>query len=674
MTKTSRPSLPACILALLLVAIAGTFLYFPVVKGNVGWYNSAEFNIAAVTLDVPHAPGYPLFTRMASLAEKYLPGASIALKVNLLTCGTGIAAAMLLTLLLLVSGCSAQAAALGGILLLAVPGFRDQSIVAEVYALEICLISLGLIMGIVLGKGNTSGLNGFFAGLIGAIGVGHRPTFGLYALTLIFFIWHGRENFKPGRFFWLSMLLGIFVGLLPSYDLYLRLQNPSRVLLDPLIGQGIDGFFQVFTGTVYSGGMFVFGPAELLARFLYFIRMVALEGGVWLLLGPLVFLMIRKSRGRALTDALVSILVINLAFVLNYNAFEAHTMLLPSFFSLAALAALAVEGIGNNKTRLLACFAVGSTALFCLSLQPATNDSPETYVKKALGPIAANSMVLMSNDVEFKPYWFYRLAEGFRKDLAIQLVDKFTSAELQTLQPFVEQKRLLGSLIYPSDSVFQLTASYSIAAEGYLHRVLPAGDWQAIEPHEMPALNEAINVAAQRSCWSETKGHEKDIRCPSDTFAYHYSFTGKTEDFARTAVVTIIVDSGGMTLARHGLLVGHDLHFPGSFLCRNGRPEAACYNVSRSIVLPEDIKPGKYKILMYAFTCNSSWPVAWLDFIPENVSIFNIDGFLEVFSLRYGLACRPLVRALNLENILTEPSFKPILKHAIELAEFRIQP
>lgn len=674
MTKISRPSISACLLALFLVGAAGALLYFPAVKENIGWYNSAEFNIAAVTLDVPHAPGYPLFTRMASFAAQYLPGTSLAYKVNLLTCGTGIAAAMLLTMLLLLSGCSASAAALGGFLLLAVPGFRDQSIVAEVYALEICLITLGLIMGVILGRGNNSSAAGFFAGLIGALGVGHRPTFVLYAMTLLFFILSNRESFKPGRSFWFSMCMGVVVGLLPSYDLYLRLQNPSRVLLDPLVGLGFSGFFSVFTGTIYSGGMFVFSLAELLARFQHFISMVTLEGGIWLLIWLPVFTKIRKGKVGALPDALAGILVINLAFVLNYNAFEAHTMLLPSFMALAALTALTADGICSNKTRLLACFALGSTALFSLSLHPAGYDNPESFVKKALGPVPANSMVMMSNDVEFKPYWFYRLNEGFRKDLAIQLVDKFTSAELQTLQPVVEQKRLLGSLIFPADSIFQLTASYSIVPEGFLHRVLPAGGWQAKEISGLPSLTEAVTFNPEKSRWSENPAGENDFRCPSDTFAYHYSFTGRSEDFARTAVVTLIVDSGGMTLSRHGLLVGHDLHFPASFFCRNGRPEAACYNVSRSIVLPDDLQPGSYRILMYAFICDGSWPAGWLDFIPEKVNIFNIDGFLEVFALRYGLACRPLVRALNLENILAEPSFKPVLKSALELAEFRIQP
>ncbi|MDD3147734.1 MAG: DUF2723 domain-containing protein [Candidatus Riflebacteria bacterium] len=672
MVQSSRVSGLARFLSLSLVIVIGAMLYFPAIDDNVGWYNSAEFNIAALTLDVPHAPGYPLFTRLASLAIKYLPGDSPARKINLFTATTGIAAAAMLTLLLLVYGCSSQTAILGGIFLLAFPGFRDQSIMAEVYALEVCLIAAGLIAGLVLEKGNTGALSGVFAGLVGALGVGHRPTFGLYTLTLIFFIWQGRKLFKPGKSFWLALTTGICIGLLPSIDLYQRLQNPARVLLDPLIGQGFSGFLQVFTGTVYGGGLFVFGAGELFARLIEFLRMVAFEGGIWLLIGPLALITRKRSDGSGLKAALVGILAVNLVFVLNYNAFEAHTMLMPAFMALAALAALAVELISKVQTRTLACLALGSTAVFCLFLHPPAYDSPEAYVKKALGTVPEKGMVIMSNDVEFKPYWYFRLTEGFRTDLAIQLVDRFTTAELAALKPAVLANKLYGSLIYPTDSLFQLTASYSIAAEGYLHRVIPGGNWQATTTAGLQGAGRVI-FADAKSHWSDGQSLENLIKCPADTFNYHYSYTGRAEDFARIAVVTLIVDGGGLTLGRHGLMVGHDLHFPARYFCREGRPESGRFEVSRSIALPEDLAPGNYSILTYVFRSDGTWPTHWLDVIPENVSIFNIDGFLEVFALRYGLACRPLVKHLTLQSILSESSLQPVFESALKLAEFRIQ-
>ncbi len=661
---------------LILVLLAGASLYLPAVARNIGWYNSSEFAIAAITLDVPHAPGYPLFTRLGNLAVKYLPGNSPAEKLNLMTAIIGILGAMMLSTLLLFYGLSALAAALGGILLLTCVTYRDQSLMAEVYNLEICLIIAGLMAGLLIENGKLSIATGFFAGVAGALGVGHRPTFGLYALTLLLFVRAGNQKqaLKPATGFWIAMLAGVAAGLIPSLDLYFRLQNPARVLLDPMTGQGIDGFFGVFTGTVYSGGFFVFSPAEVLVRFLAFLRLTAIENGIWLLLGPACLLLLKKKPQGPLPQAMLAILFINLGFVLNYNAFEAHTMLLPSFMALAALASIAADQIRRPGLKILGCLAIASTAAFGLTLHPADLESPEPFVKRSLERVPGKAMVLMSNDVEFRPYWFMRIQAGFRNDLAIQLVDKFESPELQVLKPVIDAGKLYGSLVYPLDSRQQLTASYSIAAEGYLHKILPAQTWQELTPGQEPEPMSALSVDHVQSSWPAGTGNGGDQPKAGGVFNYAYTFTGAPGSLEKLAIVTLLLDDGGMTLSRHGMLVGHDLHFPGEFICRSGRPELAAYKSSRALVLPYDLKPGRYRIVMLGFLAKDTWPASWLEALPEGVSTFNIDGFLEVFAIKYGLACRPLVKSLPLNSFLTEPSFFPLQKTAVELASFTIQP
>ncbi len=661
-------------LVLLLVASVGTILYLPVVSDEIGWYNSSEFSIAALTDDVPHAPGYPLFTRMGSLALKLLPGNSPgdtpAFRLNLLTCAIGIGGAVLLVLMLLVAGISAPSALLGGLFLLAIPEYRNQSVLAEVYGLEICFISLGLLIGLLLESGRRDNSLAFAAGLVGTMGVGHRPTFGLYALTLIFFLRQSTNQAIPAKKFFIYLCLGILTGFLPSIDLYFRLQNPYRVLLDPMMGQGLDGFFKVFTGTIYGGGMFVFTFGEILVRFLHFLRQVAVESGIWLLPGSIYMITAPGTRNRALISALSAVLAINLVFVLNYNAFETHTMLMPSFFALAALASMAVDRIRLSQARYMAAVATGSAALFFFFMQPYTADSPRSYVHNAFASLPGNSMVLMSNDVEFKPFWYYRLVEGFRKDLSIQLVDRLESTELLALKPAVNSKKLFGSLVFPHDSLAMLTASYTVAAENYLHKILPDSGWQQLDIATVPPGEKSISLNRDKSFWSTGTSQPK----PGAAFNYSYTLACTSAAFEKTAIATVLVDGGGQTLSSHGIMIGHDLHFPARFFCRNGRPDAAAYEVRRSIVLPESLPAGRYRILMYAFLADNSWPAAWLEFMPENVSLFNLDGFLEVFTLRNGLACRPLVKAMTSEDLLGESGLKPLFSAPVLLAEFSLQP
>lgn len=662
------------LIVILVTAAVGAFLYLPQIKESTGWYNSAEFSIAAATLDVPHAPGYPLFTRLGNLALRYLPGSTPAARINLLTALTAILGGSMLSVLLLLHGLSLPAALAGGIFLLCGAVYRDQAILAEVYALEICFIIAGLLCGLMLEKGHTGAISGFACGLAGTLGVGHRPTFGLFALTLQLFIREaGRRQVKmPAGRFWAAMGIGVLVGFLPSCDLYLRLQNPARVLLDPLTGQGIDGFLQVFTGTVYSGGFMVFHPLEIWQRLLEFLRLCVFENGIWLLIGPAALLAFRQRTAGALPAALTAILAINLAFVLNYNAFEAHTMLLPSFMALAGLAAIALDLIRSDKIKTLACIALMSTAVFSLSLRPSENDDPEIFMRKILGSLPAKAMVLMSNDAEFRPYWYLRLFKKFRQDLAVQLVDKFAAGELQALKPAAEAGMLYGSLVYPQDSFYQLTASYSIEPDGYLHRVTTNNNWEPLTSQQLPGLDSAVTLNISEAAASATA--QARILKPGDSITYSYSFTGKAAFLGSLAVVATILDESGVPLSRNGLLLGHDIHLAGDYVCRHATPEQGRFTFNRSLVTPFDLAPGSYRVRLQAFLTREGESQPWHDAVPEGVTLFNHDGFSEIFRLKYGLSGRLLLPKMPASELFGSLWKQPVMPAAIEVTSFTILP
>ncbi len=668
------------LIVIIVTAAVGAFLYLPQVKDSTGWYNSAEFSIAAATLDVPHAPGYPLFTRLGNLALRYLPGSTPAARINLLTSLIAILGGSLLSVLLLLHGLSLPAALAGGIFLLCGVTYRDQAILAEVYALEICFIAAGLLCGLMLEKGHTGAASGFACGLAGTLGVGHRPTFGLFALTLLLFIREaGQRQVKmPSGRFWAAMGFGVLIGFLPSVDLYLRLQNPARVLLDPLTGQGIDGFLQVFTGTVYSGGFMVFHPLELWQRLLEFLRLCIFENGIWLLIGPGTLLALRPRTVGALPAALTAILAINLAFVINYNAFEAHTMLLPSFMALAGLAAIALDLIRSDKIKTLACVALMSTAVFSLSLHPAENDDPEIYMRKILSGLPAKAMVLMSNDAEFRPYWYLRLFKKFRQDLAVQLVDKFAAGELQALKPAAEAGMLYGSLVYPHDSFYQLTASYSIEPDAYLHRVIAKNNWEPLDTSHIPQLDSAIslnpaNLPAASEASATATGQTR-ILTPGDSIAYSYSFAGLSGYLDSLAVVTTILDESGAPLSRNSLLLGHDIHIAGDYVCRHATPEQGRFTFNRSLVIPVDLAPGSYRVMLQAFLTREGEKQPWHDAVPEGVTLFNHDGFNEIFRLKYGLSGRLLLPKMPAAELFGSLWKQPVMPAAIEVASFTILP
>ncbi|MEW6711526.1 MAG: DUF2723 domain-containing protein, partial [Candidatus Riflebacteria bacterium] len=317
--------------ALLVVVVAGV-CYFPKVNGNIGWYNSGEFVAAALTSDVPHAPGYPLLMRLASFSIVSAAPADAAFRLNFLSVVIAIAALLMMYFLLLQAEIGHWPAFTAVILLLASRTFFDQAILFEVYCLEVFFIAAGMLIGLKIEKGGNGNSLAFLAGLIGALGVGHRPTFGLYALTLFFFV---RQRSEPmAGLSWRWFFTGLGAGFLPSLDLFLQLQNPGRLLLDPQIGRGLAGFLRVFSGTVYSGGLFAFDTLELWQRFVFFMQFIFTDSSVLVL--PAAVLALSINRGQnALKKALLVTAMVNLIFVLNYHAFEAHSMLLPCLFSLS---------------------------------------------------------------------------------------------------------------------------------------------------------------------------------------------------------------------------------------------------------------------------------------------------------------------------------------------------
>src|ERR1700730_10397761 len=123
------------------VAAAAGILYFLTAARDIVVGDSPELILAAATLGVAHAPGYPLFTLLGYLFS-LLPFGSIPFRVNLLAvaCDALTVSVIFLTSLRLTR--SYLAAALAGLILMVNPTFWSWSLVAEVFPLNNLLASI----------------------------------------------------------------------------------------------------------------------------------------------------------------------------------------------------------------------------------------------------------------------------------------------------------------------------------------------------------------------------------------------------------------------------------------------------------------------------------------------------------------------------------------------------
>lgn len=639
------------LLALLVLIILGIGFYFTKVTDNIGWYNSGEFVAAAITMDVPHAPGYPLLTRLANLSLALPFEVGPAMKMNLLSAIIGLLAILLNLVFLYLAGLRILPALVASILLLASKTYFDQAILIEVYCLEVLLVISGLMVGIFIARDSNSRVTAFFAGLVGTIGVGHRPTFVLYAVALYFFINVRKEPLKKLSLAWFA--IGMILGFLPSLDLYFRLQSGARLLLDPMIGQGIWGFLQVYTGTVYGGGLFSLGFNEVLQRFFYFFKFIFDDVGFFVL--PLAFVaLFRQREDSPVLKALVFIGMINLLFVLNYNAFEAHSMLLPCIFSLCALAGYSLNRIKAPGARTLVCVLVAVSALLIAYPKQNSLDSESVdFCRRFFQKITPGTMAVMSNDVEFRPYYYLRLTENFRKDVAVQLLDDIGLKELRGLASIIEKRDVAGTFVYPHDAIEKLVASFSLVAEGYGFNIVspqtPALDFARFAAKDKISLGDSSILLPESQSYKLSAGGSLD---------YAYAFSGQVEDFKQLQVITFITDSENRKIWRNGLLTGHDSHMPAKFVAANLLSEQQKIEVAlkRSLVVPYDLEPGNYQ-LHIIFRKSAANPANHNELKIESLNLFNREGFLEVFKLNYGQSNRILFDRPTFAAIETSPAF-----------------
>ena len=657
------------ILTLFALIVVGVFLYLPKVVDEFGWYNSSEFVLSAATNDIPHAPGYPLYIGLAKIAIKIFKEAGPSYAVNLLTSGISILGGVLFCVLFVANGFSLPVAFLAGTLLMCGRNYTEQSLTAEVYTLEICFILAGLIVGKKIQQGVSTPWLGFVAGLVGMLGVGHRPTFGLYTLTLILFVMASKNKFRPDKNFYAALIFGVLIGLLPTLHLYASFGEVDGILFDPMLVGSFSDFLKFFTGTIYSGGLFVFSFSEVLGRFLYFIWFVTVDSTNWVIVGSLALFYFQPHKEHlTLVKALSWILFLNLFLILNYNAFEAHTMLLPSILSLTAFAAMSVDLIKYRFIKELCCFTVSLFVIISSYTSiKAPNSETRDYVKRSISSLPSGSTVILSNDVEFKPYYYLRRFNRLREDIVVALADRVVADDMSRFEDALRNDRLFSSLIYPENSRENLIKSYSLEAFGYFYKIIEYG---GVSETAFVLPNNGVLSPVFEILPSEFRINEAR---PGEFLSYSYQLCVDKADFKKTLVLTVLVDETGELQARDGILVGHDIHFPADFTCEKYNEDFVNLDFNRTIVLPYDLNVGKYRLLSVACIVDDAVLKEWLNYMPDSVNLFNLNGFLEVFTLKYGLSCRKLVKKLSFAQLFKNAKNSYFVQEPYLLDEFVIR-
>ncbi|MBI3038325.1 DUF2723 domain-containing protein [bacterium] len=668
------------------------FLYFSTLQPSITWYNSAELAVAGLTLNVPHAPGYPLFTRLSNLACKLPFGEEPAWRVNLLSGFLGALSAGLFSVWLNKWGRLPRIISLAASLwMVSFVTFWEEATNAEVYTLEVLLLVFLMIIGSWLSEGEVCGLKAFLCGLILTLAVGHRPTFFLLSIGAFFPIWRtGFFKRRRKRTFG-YLFLGFLIGLSPHWDLYERLQNPDQFLIDPQMGAGLEGFWRFITAADFHKAFGGFSPTELLERFIGWASLIINDGGLALLMIPCLAFFSRRTKDDFQINTCVLVLIINTGFVLNYNAFEAHTMLLPTVLALCGLTAhgfVRLMGKRKNLCRFSFSVLVASSILTSsLKLSP-RNRETEQFARRLVALVPKGETLLISNDVEFRPLWYLRIAHRFRQDLNIILIDSMAPEVLQKIRSKVASGGVFGSLIFPKNLRSDLEKEFLIQPLGYLSKItLP------VFPHDFvsksdPIISASLSNQAEILFYFEPKivsmpdgnGKFSNLehgKCRGgDVIEFSYWIKKAGLELKNLFVFTWIANSSGEPFTQNGVCLGYDFHFPfqeisGRKLLFSGFPDLIEFK--RALVIPNELPRGNYEVKMLVGYCEKGILPGLITNRLDGINCLNYDGFLEVFLLKNGLNEKTLIHETKWKKINSENQYRINASVTIKLVSLEAQ-
>ncbi len=438
MTDASRPLVPAAPAAAgqrsttrteLIVSVV-TFLlalgvYTSSLAPDLTWAHKsadgAELITAAVTLGIPHPPGYPLYVLMGKLASA-LPFGAVAFRFNLFSAVcTAIAAALLAFLAAKLaapshtsesetdpSGAHQQRVAIWATALFCgttfafAPVVWRHAVVAEVYALNLLVVAVFLLIAL----SPTNKRLGMSAGLlIGLALTTHLTSVILAPVALI-----GMARMRRARF-----IAGFGLGLTPFLLLPLLAAGDSPVVWGA--PHTLREWWWLVSAEIYQPNLFSLPPVRWSQRLLTW----AAEPTLWIAMGLGVLALatwktLEKSARRLACALLLSALAYFIV-AFTYDTSDSIVLVAPAIVLITLAVATAQATKPLPRLRLLLPLAL--VVLNFESIDLSGHHETRMLAQFPMREAPSQAIVLTSGDHATFTMWYLQHVEGQRKDLVI---------------------------------------------------------------------------------------------------------------------------------------------------------------------------------------------------------------------------------------------------------------
>lgn len=222
-----------------LIFIAFLALFLLTAAPNIMFEDSAEFAASTFSLGVGHPPGYPLFAFLGNLFQQ-LPLGNPGFRINLLSAFLGAAVPATLFLAIAALGIAPAAAAIGAASFGLSLTFWQQSVIAEVYALNALINVLLILCFAKMIDGSRRAIPAFIL-LLGLAATNHYTT--VAAFVPVFaaaLLWMKRPRARTVAALIAAGALAVAIVLLVYSQL------PLRAAADPIFNWRDPHTFQTF--------------------------------------------------------------------------------------------------------------------------------------------------------------------------------------------------------------------------------------------------------------------------------------------------------------------------------------------------------------------------------------------------------------------------------------------
>lgn len=403
------PSVPLAAVLVAVVLATGILLviYGLTLAPDLTWAHDAqdggELITAAVTLGVPHPPGYPIYVLIGKLFSR-LPVGTVAFRFNLLSAVSMALAGGLLAAWLRLRGTNSAAVLLmavaGAITFGLLPPVWSQATVAEVYGLNLLFVAAFLICLLGLRAPLVAGL---FLGLAIA---SHLSSVLLLPLAL----------WATPRPRYVRLFIGLVTGLLPLLLVALFARTGSPVVWgDP---RTVQGWWWLISGQLYSANLH---PPLTVADLSQSVTRTGVWWGLLIILAGITLPRLanrHSAQPEPFLGALGLTAVFYGLFILLYQTPDAYVLTLPGLFIVVYLLFAGLRRSWWPVALLPVFLLMGGFTRQNLS----ADQTVRPLAEAALAAAPKDAVLLTPGDRTIFTLWYFQHVEGQRPD--VTLVDE----------------------------------------------------------------------------------------------------------------------------------------------------------------------------------------------------------------------------------------------------------